>query len=126
MNFGDLPSEYCKEKNSSIVILPVPYDGTSTWIKGADKGPDAIIDSSVHMELYDIETNSEVYKNGIYTSKSLTRFSSVNTMVKAVKAKTLDLINQNKFQVTIGGEHSVTIGVVEALAEKYKEVTVLQ
>ena len=126
MNFGDLPSEYCKEKNSSIVILPVPYDGTSTWIKGADKGPDAIIDSSVHMELYDIETNSEVYKNGIYTSKSLTRLSSVNTMVKAVKAKTLDLINQNKFQVTIGGEHSVTIGVVEALAEKYKEVTVLQ
>ena len=60
-NFGDLPEEYSTLKKSEVVILPVPYDATSTWIKGADKGPTAIIEASTHMELYDIETDSQVF-----------------------------------------------------------------
>ena len=67
--FGDLPHEYSNLEQAEIVIVPVPYDGTSTWQKGADKGPEALIDASGHMELYDIETDSQVYLKGIYTSK---------------------------------------------------------
>ena len=58
-NYGGIPKKFSDLKNSKVVILPVPYDGTSTWIKGANKGPDAILDASANMELYDIETNSE-------------------------------------------------------------------
>ena len=111
---------------AKVVIFPVPYSSTTYWKAGTKDGPQAIIEASRHVELYDIETNSEVYKKGIYTAKPLKSFSSVDAMVKAVKAKTLELIGKNKFQVTIGGEHSVTIGVVEALAERHKDVTVLQ
>lgn len=125
-NFGDLPKENSQLKNSKIVILPVPYDGTSTWGKGADKGPAAILEASANMELYDIETDSEVYKKNIFTAKPVTEKSSPEKMVKKVKQAAENFLNQNKFIVTIGGEHSVTPGVVGAYAEKYNKLSVLQ
>ena len=54
LNYGYLPEEYSDPENAGIVIIPVAYDGTSTWVKGADKGPEAIIEASANMELYDI------------------------------------------------------------------------
>lgn len=69
--FGDLPAEFCSKNKSKIVIVPVPYDKTSTWIKGADKGPQAIIEASANMELYDIETDSEVFRQGIFTDEPI-------------------------------------------------------
>ena len=63
-NYGGLPEEYTRYDSSDIIIIPVPYDGTSTWVKGADKGPAALLDASANMELYDIETDSEVYTSG--------------------------------------------------------------
>ena len=59
-HFGDLPEEYSALANARVVVIPVPFDCTSTWLKGADKGPAAIIEASAHMELYDIETDSEI------------------------------------------------------------------
>ncbi len=121
-----MPEEYSKYENSKIVILPVPYDGTSTWIKGADKGPQAIIDASESIELYDIETETEVYKLGIHTAEPVTENSSPEAMVKAVYDRTIEYLNDNKYIVTIGGEHSVSCGVIKAFSEKYKSLTVLQ
>lgn len=57
-NYGDLPRKNLVYETSKVVIVPIPYDKTSTWIKGANKGPDAIIQASANMELYDIETDS--------------------------------------------------------------------
>ncbi|MDD2278905.1 MAG: arginase family protein, partial [Bacteroidales bacterium] len=68
VHFGDIPEEFCNKEKSKIVILPIPYDGTSTWVKGSDKGPEALLDASANMELYDIETDTEVYLQGIYTA----------------------------------------------------------
>jgi agmatinase len=70
-NFGDLPESHSTLSAAKVVIVPVPYDGTSTWIKGADKGPGAIIEASANMELHDIETDCEVYKQGIFTDDPL-------------------------------------------------------
>ena len=70
-NFGGLSHQFSNYDSSKIVVLPVPFDKTSTWIKGADKGPAAIIEASMNMELYDIETDSEVYKKGIFTEKEI-------------------------------------------------------
>ena len=79
-NFGDFEDIYTDYDKSLISILPVPYDGTSTWIKGADKGPEALLDASYNMEFYDIETDSEVYRNGIATLPHVTESSSPEDM----------------------------------------------
>jgi len=125
-NFGDLPKENSELKNSKIVILSVPYDGTSTWGKGADKGPEAILEASANMELYDIETDSEVYKQNIFTAKPVAEESSPGKMVKKVKLAVDELLSKDKFVVTLGGEHSATNGVVQAYKDKYKNLSVLQ
>lgn len=126
MNYGGLPKEFSGFASSEIVIIPVPYDGTSTWIKGADKGPAALLEASANMELYDIETDSEVYRRGIYTSKEIRDNSNPEKMCEAVYTKTINYLNENKFVVTIGGEHSVSIGTIKAHSEKFRDITVLQ
>lgn len=125
-NFGDLPKANSQLENSKIVILPVPYDGTSTWGKGADKGPAAIIEASANMELYDIETDSEVYKQNIFTAKPVIEKGAPEKMVKKVKLAASEFLRQGKFMVILGGEHSVTAGAVSAYAEKLKNLSVLQ
>ena len=59
--YGGAECDITDYKHASVVFLPVPYDGTSTWIKGADKGPEALLSASANMEFYDIETGSEVF-----------------------------------------------------------------
>ena len=82
--YAGISEQYAKIETSKIVLIPVPYDGTSTWQKGADKGPEAFLTASDNMELYDIETDSEVYKNGIYLADAVTENSSPEKMVAAV------------------------------------------
>lgn len=126
VHFGDIPQEFCNEKDSKIAILPIPYDGTSTWVKGADKGPEALLDASANMELYDIETDSEVYLQGIYTAPAIYENSSPEAMVAASEKESLRYIDAGKFLVSIGGEHSVSIGPIQAHAKRYKNLSVLQ
>ncbi len=126
IHYGDLPKPYAEFESSKVAIVPVPYDGTSTWIKGADKGPKALLDASANMEIYDIETDSEVYKIGIYTDSAITVDSTPEAMVDAVRERTLSLIDKGKFTVIIGGEHSVSIGTIQAHAQRYKNLSVLQ
>lgn len=126
INFGYLPEEYSDPENAKIVIIPVAYDGTSTWIKGADKGPIAIIEASANMELYDIETNSEVYRKGIFTENTVAGDISTTEMIEAVNEAVRYYLKKNKFTVVIGGEHSVSIGSIKAHVEHYANVAVLQ
>ncbi|MEI6853058.1 MAG: agmatinase [Bacteroidota bacterium] len=125
-NFGGIPKKYDDAEKAKIVILPVPYDGTSTWIKGADKGPAAILEASANMELYDIETDSEVYKKGIYTAPAVKEDSSPEKMTVEVYETALPYVSGKKFLVTLGGEHSISVGAIQAYAEVYKNLTVLQ
>ncbi|MFH1310711.1 MAG: agmatinase [Candidatus Omnitrophota bacterium] len=121
------PDGFCSRiENANIVILPVPYDKTSTWIKGADKGPLALIKASSALELYDIETDFEVYKKGIYTCPPLSVDNLPKKMVTKVKVEVSKLLGMDKFVVTFGGEHSVSIGSISAHSKKYKNLSVLQ
>lgn len=124
--FGALPPEYSSASDAKIVVVPVPYDGTSTWVKGADKGPQAIIDASAHLEFYDIETDSEVYRQGIYTDAPVEDLSSPDRMVKAVEQRVRGHLARGRFTVVVGGEHSVSIGAVAAHASQFSDLTVLQ
>jgi agmatinase len=125
-NFGGLPPQYSGLANSKVVLAPVPYDGTSTWIKGADKGPEAIIRASANMELYDIETDSQVYLQGICTDQPVTEASSVEQMVEAVRGRVQGHLANGKFVVVLGGEHSVSIGAIQAHVRQFPGVSVLQ
>ena len=123
--YAGIPQKYAALETSKIVLIPVPYDGTSTWQKGADKGPEAFLHASENMELYDIETETEVYKQGIYLSEPITENTSPEAMVKAVHEKTKDYILRNKFVTAFGGEHSISIGTIRAFNECFDNLTVL-
>lgn len=125
-NFGHLTEQYSNLEQARIVVIPVPYDGTSTWVKGADKGPSAIIKASANLELYDIETDSQVYRSGIFTDNPVEEASSPEKLVEAVAARARSHIKKEKFTVVVGGEHSVSIGSIKAYAESYGNTTVLQ
>lgn len=123
--YAGIPEQYAKLETAKVVLIPVPYDGTSTWQKGADKGPEAFLEASENMELYDIETNSEVYKEGIYLADAVTENSSPEAMVDEVHSATKKYINKNKFVTIFGGEHSVSIGTIRAFNECFDNLTVL-
>jgi len=124
--FAGIPEEYGQYEDASVVVIPVPYDGTSTYGKGADKGPEAIFDAAENMELYDIETKSEAYKNGIFIASALYGYASPESMVKEVHHEVEKYIEKGKFVTVLGGEHSVSIGSIQAFAKKYDDLSVLQ
>lgn len=124
--YAGISEQYAKIETSKIVLIPVPYDGTSTWQKGANKGPEAFLNASDNMELYDIETDSEVYQNGIHLADAVTENSSPEKMVDEVHAVTKTFIRKNKFVTVIGGEHSISIGTIRAFNECFNDLTVVQ
>ncbi|MDN3595455.1 agmatinase [Zunongwangia endophytica] len=125
-NYAGIPDKYARIDEAKVVLIPVPYDGTSTWQKGADKGPDAFLEASENMELYDIETRSEVYKKGIYLAPAVSEDASPEKMVEAVYKTTKNYIAQDKFVTLFGGEHSISIGSIKAFNESFADLTVVQ
>lgn len=136
VSFMDPPDGYDSESRARVVMLPAPYDGTSTWIKGADRGPQAILEASAHMELYDIETGSEPYRMGIFTREPVVSVGVGNAdpatvpgpevVVSAVRQAVSAELSRGRFPVVLGGEHSVSIGAIQAAADHYDDLTVLQ
>lgn len=124
--YAGIPGKYARLEEAEIVLIPVPYDGTSTWQKGADKGPEAFLNASENMELFDIETRTEVYKKGIYLAGAVTENASSEKMVDAVHKITKNYLKQGKFVTVFGGEHSVSIGTIRAFNETFEELTVVQ
>lgn len=125
-NFAGVEDEFCAYNTAKILLQSVPYDGTSTWGKGADKGFDAFLDALENMELFDIETNSEVYTQGVHILDPITEKSSPERLFETVYAQTKKLLQSNKYLTFFGGEHSISIGVIKAFYEKYDNLTVLQ
>jgi agmatinase len=125
-NFAGIEDKYGSYESAKILLQSIPYDGTSTWGKGADKGFDAFLDALENMELYDIETDSEVYKLGVHILPDITENETPESVFSAVYARTRELLAEDKYLTFFGGEHSVSIGVIKAFYEKYENLTVLQ
>lgn len=124
--FAGVEEEFGQYETAKSVLIPVPYDGTSTWGKGADKGPEAFLDAADNMEVYDIETQSEPYKFGIFLDEPVTENSSPEAMTDAVFQRVQKYLADDKFVTLFGGEHSISIGSIRAFGEKYGKLTVLQ
>lgn len=123
--FGGLPDSFSEETTARFVILPVPFDMTTTYQKGTDKGPSAIIEASHNLELYDIETDSEIFRDGIYTAPPIIAKSS-EEMIEMTYQAARHYISEGKFLITIGGEHSISYAPIKAYGEFFKPITVLQ
>ena len=124
--FAGIDDDFASFDQAKILLQSIPYDGTSTWGKGADKGFEAFMDAAENMELYDIETDSEVYKQGIHTLAELDEFDSPEDMFNKTYSRTKELLALHKFPTFFGGEHSVSIGIIKAFYEKYQNLTILQ
>jgi agmatinase len=124
VNFGGLTPEYTGYPEARIVILPVGFDRTSTWIKGSEKGPAAIIEASPNLELYDIETGTEVFRRGIHTASEL-RPRDIDSLNTSVYTAVKRYLEEGRFTVVLGGEHTVSYGAVKAHLEKYVDLSIL-
>jgi len=123
--YAGIADEFAKLEQAKIVLIPVPFDGTSTIQKGAEKGPEAFLNASKSMELYDIETDTEVYQQGIYLADAIEENKSPEALVDAVHQTTKKYIKKNKFVTLFGGEHTVSIGTIRAFNEMFPSLTVL-
>lgn len=125
-NYAGIAEELCTFERAKVLLQSIPYDGTSTWGKGADQGFEAFLDASENMELYDIETMSEPYHHGVHILPQIKENDSAEAMFHAVYEKTKHLLTTGKYLTFFGGEHSVSIGIIKAYYEQYKNLTVLQ
>lgn len=129
-NFLGIPEEYSSIETSRYVILPIPYERTSTYGRGSNNGPKAILTASQEVELYDVALGKETYKicGGIATLSPTTFGIKKNGKVLADKLENLasQLINDDKFVITIGGEHTSVVGAIYAHIENFPHLTVVQ
>jgi len=126
MRFCDLPPEWSDPDNAAAAILPVPYDRTSTWKKGADRGPEAIIAASYHIEFYDLATHSEPCRRGIATLPPIHCDEGPEKLADEVESRVRALLECGQLPVILGGDHSVSIGAIRAAASFHPSLTVLQ
>jgi len=124
-NFGALPHELADYDKAKIVILPVPYDATTSYKPGTRDGPHAIIDASRFIEFYDEESKLNFSEEGICTLDEMDIVDDSKGTNDRVYVATKSLLDDNKKFVMIGGEHSLTSGAVRAFKEKYSDLSVL-
>lgn len=119
----DFFADYDKAK---FVVIPVPYEKTTSYGKGTAGGPKAIIEASKNMELYDEELDSNTAEHGIATLKPVIVDDEPQILVEELRKTCLKVIEDRKFPVVLGGEHSISLGLYLALKDYYGDVSVLQ
>jgi agmatinase len=129
LSFFGLPEEHSNEETSQVVVIPAPYENTTSYGRGTKNGPKAILDASQQVELFDDELWVEPYRVGIasgnevkiapVTSETENPFQELTDAVKSQLVK-------GKFPIVLGGEHALSIGPVRACMERYPDLSILQ
>jgi len=118
-------------ESAEVCILPVPYEGTVFFRKGAAKGPEALLHGSIEVEEYLPELGFEVigekFPEGFCVLEPIEGGNQKpEEVVAEVRRRTEKILNAGKFPIIVGGEHSISAGSIEAVAKKYPEVSILQ
>lgn len=124
-HYGGLPDEFSSLAKSNVVVIPVGFEQTTSYQQGTDKGPAALIEASRNLELYDIETDSEVYLQGIHTAPAVQAKTS-QEMLDQLYQRTREYLKQGKFVVALGGEHAISAAPIRAHADHFGKISVLQ
>lgn len=126
-NYLGIPEEYTDFGKSRFVILPIPYEATSSYKTGTKEGPQALINASKQVEFYDEELKTEPYREGICTLNELEPdVSNPQKMVEKIYSTAKSLVDKKRTLIGLGGEHTISIGLVKAHKEKYRNLSVLQ
>ena len=125
-NFLALPPEQSDLDTSRFLVLPVPYDGTVSYRTGAREGPNAIIDASRQMEDYDLELEREICALGIHTLPEVQPHAAgPEATVQRVQEAVGRAYRPGAVMVTLGGEHSISVGAVRELKAPHPDLSVL-
>jgi agmatinase len=118
----------CSYKDSRFVIQQLPYEHTSSYLRGSAKGPAAIIKASHYVEFYDEVLDMETFRHtGIATLPALSFNKKVDAKaIDLIEKETLKLLADEKFVVSFGAEHTITLGLVKAHLKKFRNLSVLQ
>jgi agmatinase len=131
LQFLDPPREFTNFEKARVVILPIPFEKTTSYVKGTALGPDAIVEASTQVEFFDPELRDEPCRIGIATDWSLADPDlyerPTEDILRRISVRTGELLDRGKFVLALGGEHTITVGLMEPYLERYKDrLTVVQ
>lgn len=124
--YFDVPPRFARLNESRFVILPAPYERTTSYLKGCAKGPQAILEASTQVELFEPDVGIEPYLCGIHTAPAV-RFGKGGEAAELdrIRKAAEPFVDAGKFLITLGGEHSITAPLAKLFAEKFHNLTVL-
>ena len=124
--FLDTPPSENDPESARVFVIPVPYDSTTSFKSGAREGPRAIIDASRHLEDYDAELDCDISEVGIHTTPELLpQMESPQAMIASVRTAIKSAASHGKLTALLGGEHTITVGAVQAFSEIFSDLSVL-
>lgn len=126
VNFGGLDETRSSLEGAQVLIWPVPFEKTVSYGVGTANGPEAIVEASRNMELFDEEIGGETAAIGIHTLPAIDADREPDEMMKVLYDETKRLLASEKFICMLGGEHSISAPVIKAHHEKYPNLSVLQ
>lgn len=126
-NFLGLDARFSDFEAARVAVLPLPYEATCSYGLGTSKGPDAILDASAQVELWDEELDRQTYRIGVATVAPVPAAkSSPDAEVERIYTAARELGEAGKFVLGLGGEHTVSYGLIRSLMERHGRLSVLQ
>ena len=124
--FLDIPPEFTAFAAAKVALLPFPYEGGISYGAGTGKAPNAVLDASCYVELYDELLDVEPFRVGVSTLAPPPLPQTPEGMIQTLYEQTAALLKADKFVIVIGGDHSISSGFAKALLEKYGRLSVIQ
>lgn len=112
--------------NAKVVIVPIPFEKTTSYGRGTAKGPDAIIKASPYLEFYDEELDTEQWKAGIYTAQNVNVKGESEFVLDSIEKEISSYITMGRFIIALGGEHTISYGVFQAFNKQFENLSILQ
>ncbi len=128
-NFLGIEEPWCHPDRAGVYVLPAPYEHTSSYIRGSDQGPSAILEASCQVEVYDEQLGCEPVREwgGIATASALDLEGRVDrAAVDAIESFVAPHVGPGRFLVTLTGEHTGALGAIRAHAKRHPHMTVVQ
>lgn len=128
-NFLGIDEPWCHPEQAGVYVLPAPYEHTSSYILGSDRGPSAILEASAQVEFYDEQLGCEPFREwgGIATATTLDLQGRVDGQaVDAIQSFVAPHVGAGRFLVTLTGEHTGALGAIRAHAARYPDLCVVQ
>lgn len=117
---SDIPEKLTKYGSAHFVVVPVPYEQTTSYGRGTKNGPRAICEASAQVELFDEELQKETYHRGIHTLPVL------KPSLEELEKTAAKILADKKFPIVLGGEHTISAACVRACKKFYKNLSVVQ